>query len=79
MIELHCLYWWKCRRLSSMEMKSLVTSFPPPLEAKMESPSRPTATYMAERVVGTGSFRIVFQAKCLETGENVYPKACIGF
>jgi len=26
---------------------------------------------MAERVVGTGSFGIVFQAKCLETGESV--------
>jgi protein brassinosteroid insensitive 2 len=25
---------------------------------------------MAERVVGTGSFGIVFQAKCLETGET---------
>ncbi|XP_072998805.1 shaggy-related protein kinase eta-like [Typha latifolia] len=30
-----------------------------------------TITYMAERVVGTGSFGIVFQAKCLETGETV--------
>uniref|UniRef100_A0A452Y6I1 non-specific serine/threonine protein kinase n=1 Tax=Aegilops tauschii subsp. strangulata TaxID=200361 RepID=A0A452Y6I1_AEGTS len=30
-----------------------------------------TISYMAERVVGTGSFGIVFQAKCLETGEMV--------
>ncbi|URE27067.1 shaggy-related protein kinase [Musa troglodytarum] len=30
-----------------------------------------TISYMAERVVGTGSFGIVFQAKCLETGEAV--------
>ncbi|KAF7803304.1 Shaggy-related protein kinase eta [Senna tora] len=30
-----------------------------------------TISYMAERVVGTGSFGIVFQAKCLETGEVV--------
>eukprot|EP01018_Ginkgo_biloba_P032464 Gb_28804 [translate_table: standard] len=30
-----------------------------------------TISYMAERVVGTGSFGIVFQAKCLETGEPV--------
>jgi serine/threonine protein kinase len=30
-----------------------------------------TLTYMAERVVGTGSFGVVFQAKCLETGEAV--------
>lgn len=30
-----------------------------------------TVTYMAERVVGTGSFGVVFQAKCLETGETV--------
>ncbi|KAK4799122.1 hypothetical protein SAY86_024487 [Trapa natans] len=28
-------------------------------------------SYMAERVVGNGSFGIVFQAKCLETGETV--------
>lgn len=28
-------------------------------------------TYMAERVVGTGSFGTVFQAKCVETGETV--------
>ncbi|PIA60862.1 hypothetical protein AQUCO_00300407v1 [Aquilegia coerulea] len=30
-----------------------------------------TISYMAERVVGHGSFGIVFQAKCLETGETV--------
>ncbi|KAL9297744.1 hypothetical protein ACSQ67_023640 [Phaseolus vulgaris] len=30
-----------------------------------------TISYMAERVVGTGSFGVVFQAKCLETGEPV--------
>nr|GMD04466.1 shaggy-related protein kinase eta [Ipomoea batatas] len=30
-----------------------------------------TVSYMAERVVGTGSFGVVFQAKCLETGETV--------
>ncbi|XP_022149710.1 shaggy-related protein kinase zeta-like isoform X2 [Momordica charantia] len=30
-----------------------------------------TISYMAERVVGSGSFGIVFQAKCLETGETV--------
>ncbi|PKI50611.1 hypothetical protein CRG98_028998 [Punica granatum] len=30
-----------------------------------------TVSYMAERVVGTGSFGIVFQARCLETGETV--------
>ncbi|GMI95778.1 shaggy-like protein kinase 32, SHAGGY-LIKE PROTEIN KINASE THETA [Hibiscus trionum] len=28
-------------------------------------------SYMAERVVGTGSFGVVFQAKCLERGESV--------
>lgn len=28
-------------------------------------------SYMAERVVGQGSFGVVFQAKCLETGETV--------
>ncbi|CAL1399045.1 unnamed protein product [Linum trigynum] len=30
-----------------------------------------TISYMAERVVGTGSFGVVYQAKCLETGESV--------
>ncbi|KAL9689271.1 hypothetical protein QQ045_033706 [Rhodiola kirilowii] len=30
-----------------------------------------TISYLAERVVGTGSFGVVFQAKCLETGEAV--------
>ncbi|KAI4374374.1 hypothetical protein MLD38_012378 [Melastoma candidum] len=30
-----------------------------------------TISYMAERAVGQGSFGIVFQAKCLETGETV--------
>ncbi|KAF3778958.1 Shaggy-related protein kinase alpha [Nymphaea thermarum] len=30
-----------------------------------------TISYMAERIVGNGSFGIVFQAKCLETGETV--------
>ncbi|KAI5013747.1 hypothetical protein ZWY2020_040633 [Hordeum vulgare] len=30
-----------------------------------------TISYMAERVVGTGSFGIVFQVKCLGTGETV--------
>ncbi|KAK8958684.1 hypothetical protein KSP40_PGU018247 [Platanthera guangdongensis] len=33
-----------------------------------------TISYMSERVVGNGSFRIVFQAKCLETGETVATK-----
>ncbi|KAJ0051817.1 hypothetical protein Pint_00356 [Pistacia integerrima] len=30
-----------------------------------------TISFMAERVVGTGSFGVVFQAKCLETGDSV--------
>ncbi|KAG0488301.1 hypothetical protein HPP92_007112 [Vanilla planifolia] len=30
-----------------------------------------TISYMAERVVGTGSFGVVFQAKCIETTETV--------
>ncbi|GMI75877.1 shaggy-like protein kinase 32, SHAGGY-LIKE PROTEIN KINASE THETA [Hibiscus trionum] len=30
-----------------------------------------TISYMADRVVGTGSFGVVFQAKCLESGESV--------
>ncbi|KAI4982467.1 hypothetical protein ZWY2020_022959 [Hordeum vulgare] len=31
-------------------------------------------SYMAERVVGTGLFGVVYQAKCLETGETVVIK-----
>ncbi|KAH7434109.1 hypothetical protein KP509_06G000400 [Ceratopteris richardii] len=30
-----------------------------------------TLSYVAERAVGTGSFGVVYQAKCLETGETV--------
>ncbi|XP_051132771.1 shaggy-related protein kinase theta-like [Andrographis paniculata] len=30
-----------------------------------------TLSYMAERIVGTGSFGVVYQAKCIETGESV--------
>ncbi|XP_010933863.1 shaggy-related protein kinase epsilon [Elaeis guineensis] len=30
-----------------------------------------TISYMAEHVVGTGSFGVVFQAKCVESGETV--------
>ncbi|KAJ7545336.1 hypothetical protein O6H91_09G115800 [Diphasiastrum complanatum] len=30
-----------------------------------------TISYLAEKVVGTGSFGVVFQAKCIETGETV--------
>ncbi|XP_051145068.1 shaggy-related protein kinase epsilon-like [Andrographis paniculata] len=33
--------------------------------------AKQTLSYMAERVVGTGSFGVVYQAKCLETGEFV--------
>ena len=34
-------------------------------------PSRQTINYHTERVVGNGSFGVVFQATCLETGETV--------
>lgn len=33
--------------------------------------AKQTISYMAERIVGQGSFGVVFQAKCLETGETV--------
>ncbi|GFP80380.1 shaggy-related protein kinase alpha [Phtheirospermum japonicum] len=33
--------------------------------------AKQTISYMAERVVGHGSFGVVFQAKCLENGETV--------
>ncbi|KAM0903424.1 hypothetical protein ACQ4PT_018648 [Festuca glaucescens] len=36
-----------------------------------------TISYKAERIVGSGSFGIVFQAKCLETGEAVAIKKVI--
>lgn len=34
-------------------------------------PSRQTINYSTERVVGNGSFGVVFQATCLESGETV--------
>ncbi|CAA7402371.1 unnamed protein product [Spirodela intermedia] len=40
------------------------------IQSKNGEPKQ-TISYMAERVVGTGSFGVVFQAKCLETGETV--------
>mmetsp|Transcript_6105 Transcript_6105/g.21426 ORF Transcript_6105/g.21426 Transcript_6105/m.21426 type:complete len:428 (-) Transcript_6105:3281-4564(-) len=39
--------------------------------ASTNSQGRETLTYMTERVVGTGSFGIVFQATCIESGETV--------
>jgi len=33
--------------------------------------ARQTISYSTERVVGNGSFGVVFQATCLETGETV--------
>ncbi|KAK3164186.1 hypothetical protein QOZ80_1AG0013890 [Eleusine coracana subsp. coracana] len=35
------------------------------------SQPRQTISYTAERIVGQGSFGVVFQARCLETGERV--------
>ena len=35
--------------------------------------SRQTINYSTERVVGNGSFGVVFQATCLESGETVRP------
>jgi len=35
------------------------------------SQPRQTTSYTAERIVGQGSFGVVFQARCLETGERV--------
>ena len=37
--------------------------------------NRQTINFTTERVVGNGSFGVVFQATCLETGETVRP-AC---
>ena len=34
-------------------------------------PNKQTISYATERVVGNGSFGVVFQATCLETGETV--------
>lgn len=34
-------------------------------------PNRQTFTYTTDRVVGNGSFGVVFQATCLETGDTV--------
>ncbi|XP_052735062.1 shaggy-related protein kinase eta isoform X2 [Vigna angularis] len=40
------------------------------MERKIGKPKQ-TRSYLAERIVGTGSFGIVFLAKCVETGELV--------
>ncbi len=38
-------------------------------------PNKQTINYSTERVVGNGSFGVVFQATCLESGETVrFPK-----
>jgi len=34
--------------------------------------NRQTINFTTERVVGNGSFGVVFQATCLETGETVW-------
>ena len=34
-------------------------------------PDKQTFNYRTERIVGQGSFGVVYQAKCLETGETV--------
>ncbi|KAH7302496.1 hypothetical protein KP509_23G075400 [Ceratopteris richardii] len=44
----------------------IVTTIPGP-----SGQPKQTISYLAERIVGSGSFGIVFQAKCLETGETV--------
>lgn len=40
--------------------------------------NRQTFNYSTDRVVGNGSFGVVFQATCLETGETVRPKHRVG-
>lgn len=39
-------------------------------------PSKQVIRYLTERVVGNGSFGVVFQAKCIETGETVRAAVC---
>lgn len=39
-------------------------------------PNKQVIRYLTERVVGNGSFGVVFQAKCIETGETV--RGCVG-
>ena len=38
--------------------------------------NRQTLNYSTDRVVGNGSFGVVFQATCLETGETVSRSPC---
>lgn len=38
-------------------------------------PTKQTINYSTERIVGNGSFGVVFQATCLESGETVSPTA----
>ena len=37
----------------------------------MEKQSKPTLTYNAEKIIGNGSFGVVFKAVVAETGETV--------
>ena len=39
--------------------------------------NRQSINYSTERVVGNGSFGVVFQATCLETGETVSTSDCL--
>ena len=41
--------------------------------------NRQSINYSTERVVGNGSFGVVFQATCLETGETVSVSDCLSY
>ncbi|KOM38275.1 hypothetical protein LR48_Vigan03g165700 [Vigna angularis] len=59
---------------STSEVEVFIASFSTALLhplLKLKVSQAATISYMAERIVGQGSFGIVFQAKCLETGETV--------
>lgn len=42
-----------------------------PLQPLSFLPQTPSLTYNAEKIVGSGTFGVVYQASCVETGERV--------
>lgn len=43
------------------------------IQTSSSGPSRQVISYKTERVVGNGSFGVVFQAACIENGDTVRP------
>lgn len=65
-----------CVRLCALSrLTSLLSSSPPCVQAKTSSSSssgaKKSLSYAAERVIGNGSFGVVYQASVIDSGETV--------